>query len=103
MRVELVWWEGCPSYPEALRQLHEVLADEGLDPEIVELREVVSDEQAERERFLGSPTILVDGRDVAPADGQPVGLACRVYRLRDSRPSPTPDRDDVRDAIRSAL
>jgi len=103
MRVELVWWEGCPSYPEALRQLHEVLADEGLDPEIVELREVVSDEQAERERFLGSPTILVDGRDVAPADGQPVGLACRVYRLRDGRPSPTPDRDDVRDAIRSAL
>jgi len=103
MRVELVWWEGCPSHPEALRQLHEVLADEGLDPEIVELREVVSDEQAERERFLGSPTILVDGRDVAPADGQPVGLACRVYRLRDGRPSPTPDRDDVRDAIRSAL
>ena len=103
MRVELLWWEGCPSHPEALRQLREVLADEGLDPEIVELRQIVSDEQAERERFLGSPTILVDGRDVAPADGQPVGLACRVYRLRDGRPSPTPDREDVRKAIRSAL
>ena len=103
MRVELLWWEGCPSHPEALRQLREVLADEGLDPEIVELRQIVSDEQAERERFLGSPTILVDGRDVAPVDGQPVGLACRVYRLRDGRPSPTPDREDVRKAIRSAL
>jgi hypothetical protein len=103
MRVELLWWEGCPSYPEALEQLRSVLADAGVDPGIVELREIVSDEQAERERFHGSPTILVDGRDVAPAEGQPVGLACRLYRLRDGRPAPIPDRADLREAIRGAL
>jgi hypothetical protein len=45
----------------------------------------------------------VDGRDVVPADEEPVGLACRVYRLRDGRPSPTPDPADVRDAVRRAL
>ena len=101
MRVELLWWDGCPSYPDALAELKAVLREEGLDPESVETIEVESDEQAERERFPGSPTIRIDGEDaVAPADGEPVGLTCRVYRLRDGRPSPTPDPEDLRDAIR---
>jgi hypothetical protein len=102
MRVELLWWEGCPSYPQALDELKDVLRAEGLDPEAVQMREVESDEQAERERFPGSPTIRVDGEDLLPhGDGGPVGLTCRVYRLRDGRPSPTPDPADVQDAIRS--
>ena len=103
MKVELLWWEGCPSHPEALEQLRAVLADEGLDPDAVERREIESDEQAERERFPGSPTIRIDGRDaVGTPNGDPVGLACRVYRLRDGRVSPTPDPADLRAAIRRA-
>ncbi len=101
MRVELLWWEGCPSHPQALDELKDVLRSEGLDPEGVQLREVESDEQAARERFPGSPTIRVDGADVLPpGEGEPFGLTCRIYRLRDGRPSPTPDPADVRDAIR---
>ena len=103
MKVELLWWEGCPSTPEAMQELKRVLREEGLDPEAVELVEVESDEQAERERFPGSPTIRIDGEDaVPPGDGNPVGLSCRVYRLRDGRPSPTPDPEDVRAAVRGA-
>jgi hypothetical protein len=103
MKVELLWWEGCPSYRETLEELKEVLRDEGLDPEAVELREIESDEQVRRERFPGSPTIRVDGQDVVPpARGEPMALACRVYRLRDGRPSPSPDPADLRDAVRSA-
>jgi len=98
--IELLYFDGCPGYEEIVPVLRRLAADASAE---LTLRAVDTQEQAERERFLGSPTILVDGRDVAPADGQPVGLACRVYRLRDGRPSPTPDRDDVRDAIRSAL
>ena len=101
MRIELLWWEGCPSYPQALDELKDVLCAEGLDPEGVQLREVESDEEAERERFPGSPTIRVDGEDVLPpGDGRPFGLTCRLYRLRDGRPSPTPDPADVREALR---
>jgi hypothetical protein len=104
MKVELLWWEGCPSHPEALEQLKQVLREEGLDPASVDLVEVEGDEQAERERFFGSPTIRIDGEDVvAPAEGDPVGLSCRVYRLRDGRPSPTPDVADVRDAVRRSV
>jgi hypothetical protein len=102
MEVELLWWEGCPSTPEALEELRRVLREEGLD-DSVELVAVESDEQAERERFPGSPTIRINGRDIIPpGDGDPVGLSCRVYRLRDGRPSPTPDRADVREAVRRA-
>jgi hypothetical protein len=101
MRVELLWWDGCPSYPEALEELKAILRDEGYDPEAVEMLEVETDEQAERERFPGSPTIRIDGDDIVPAgEGEPMTLTCRVYRLRDGSPSPTPDPDDVRDAVR---
>jgi hypothetical protein len=98
-RIELLWWEGCPSHPRALADLRDVLDDLGLDPEAVDVRHVGTDAEAAEERFVGSPTIRVDGRDVQPPRDEPVGLTCRVYRLRDGRVSPTPDPADVRDAI----
>jgi hypothetical protein len=100
MNVELLWWEGCPSHPRALEELREVMREEGADPDSVRVREVRSDEEAERERFFGSPTIRIDGEDVqAPPDGTPLALTCRVYRLRDGRSSPTPDPEDLRKLI----
>jgi hypothetical protein len=100
--VELLWWEGCPSHPEALVELERVLEEEGLRAE-VELVEIESDEQAARQRFPGSPTIRIDGEDILPpGEGEPFSLTCRVYRLRDGRPSPTPDPEDVRVAVRRA-
>ena len=100
MRVELLWWEGCPSYPETLEDLERVLREEGVDAS-VELREVETDEQARSEAFPGSPTIRLDGEDaLPPGEGEPFSLTCRVYRLRDGRVSPTPDPEDLREAIR---
>jgi hypothetical protein len=100
MRVELLWWEGCPSYPETLADLEGALAAAGLDAR-VQAVQVHDDDQARSERFPGSPTIRVDGEDLFPCpEGEPYSLTCRVYRLRDGRPSPTPDPDDLLDAIR---
>lgn len=101
MTVELLWWRGCPSWEEALALLREEAAGAGLDPETIAVREIATDVEAERERFVGSPTIRVDGRDVQPPGSEPAGLTCRVYRLRDGRISPLPDRADVRDALRA--
>ena len=98
--VELLWWEGCPSTEQALSDVRAVLAEEGLDPGAVVMREMRTDGDAERERFVGSPTIRVDGVEVAPAEREPAGLTCRVYRLRDGRISPTPDPEDIRELIR---
>ncbi len=102
--IELLWWKGRPSTPEALSDLRNAMGELGLDPEAVEVREIATDEQAERERFPGSPTILVDGRDVQPpGDGEPLGLTCRVYHLRDGRVSATPDPAVVREALARAI
>jgi hypothetical protein len=103
MRVELLFWSGCPSHPRALADLREALADAGLDPDGVIVREVDSEDAAAAERFVGSPTIRIDGVDVCPpAPEEPFGLVCRVYRRRDGRVSPTPDSADLRDALRAA-
>jgi hypothetical protein len=102
MRVELLWWEGCPSTPEALDDLRRVLDEEGAEAE-VQLIEVETDEQARVERFPGSPTIRIDGQDVLPpGESEPFSLTCRVYRTRDGMVSPTPDPEDVREAVRRA-
>jgi hypothetical protein len=47
---------------------------------------VETSEDAERERFLGSPTVRIDGEDVDPAAGEreDFGLKCRLYRSGDS-------------------
>ncbi|MGH3994568.1 MAG: DF family (seleno)protein [Pseudonocardiaceae bacterium] len=103
MKVELLWWEGCPSHPQALAELRDVLRDEAVDTE-VELVEVETDERAQAERFPGSPTIRIDGEDIVPpGEGEPFSLTCRVYRLLDGGVSPTPDPEDVRRAVRRAL
>jgi hypothetical protein len=101
-RVEFLWWEGCPSHERALAELREAMVAAGFDPQEVDVREVRSEDDAARERFTGSPTIRIDGRDVQSAEDEPVGLTCRVYRLRDGRVSPIPDAADVRDALTTA-
>src|SRR5919108_4783019 len=101
-KVELLWWRGCPSWERALAILREEMSAAGLDPGSVEVREVRTDEEAGREGFVGSPTIRISGRDVQPPDGEPQGLACRVYRLRDGRISPLPDREDLREMLANA-
>lgn len=94
MEVALLYWDGCPSHPEALAQLRAALGD---DVPIV-LREIETEEQAVAEAFPGSPTIRVDGEDLFPIDDPP-SLSCRVYRLADGRYSPTPDPGRLREAL----
>ena len=68
----------------------------------IRMTEISTGDEARERAFVGSPTILVDGQDVAPPADEPVGLNCRVYRRRNGAVSPTPDPDDLRDALRRA-
>ncbi len=81
MIVEILYFDGCPNYRDA-RALVERVSDElGIEPEI-RMVEVPDTDAAERLRFLGSPTIRVDGRDVDPGadERDRFTFACRVYR-----------------------
>ena len=102
-RVELLWWQECPSWERAIELVKAEMEALGLDPRDLVVTEVRTDDDAQRRRFVGSPTVLVDGVDIQPPGEDPVGLTCRVYRHRDGRVSPLPDREDVRDALATAL
>jgi hypothetical protein len=97
--IEVLHIADCPNYPEALALVEHVRAELGID---AELRTTLIADQtaAERARFLGSPTIRVDGRDVEPGSEPPaeVMLACRLYR-HEHHLSGQPDEGWVREAL----
>ncbi len=80
MKIEVLYVAECPSHPEAVRMVKDVLAAEGVATEVHEI--LVRDEgMASELRFLGSPTIRVNGRDVAgdTRKAQSFALSCRLY------------------------
>lgn len=79
MKIQLLYFDGCPSWETALENLKAACAQEGLSAEI-ELVEVHDDEDAARRRFLGSPSIVVDGQDLWPETRKAYYLSCRMYR-----------------------
>jgi hypothetical protein len=102
--VELLYWDGCPSHPQALAELRAALDELGYAAVEVTMTEITSEQQAAERAFVGSPTLLIDGVDpVPPESAEPTGLTCRLYRRRDGRHSPTPDPAELRDALRRLL
>jgi hypothetical protein len=97
MRVELLYFDGCPSHGRLLPTVRR-LADEA-GAELV-LRRVETPEEAQAERFLGSPTVRVDGADVDPgaAGRTDYGIKCRIYRF-DGEQSATPPETWIRSAF----
>ena len=100
MRVNFLYYEECPSYDLALERLREVMAEEGIPGE-VEVVKVETEEQAHQLRFVGSPTIRIDGQDIDPPSDPRYALTCRVYHLEDNRISALPSKDMIRRALRS--
>ncbi len=90
MKVEVLYFEGCPTYEMATKTLRALLAEEGIEAN-VELVAVNTNEEARRLRFPGSPTIRVDGCDLFPApEREDWRLGCRVYATPEGlRGSPT--------------
>lgn len=101
MRIEFLYWEECASHDEALARLRDVLAEAGVhDP--VQVIRIDTEEQAQRLGFPGSPTIRINGTDIAPPLEQPFGLTCRVYLTDDGRVTPLPTRETIRRAVSAA-
>jgi hypothetical protein len=99
MKIEILYFESCPNYQDARVLVERVSGELGISPEI-RILEITNDETAQRLRFLGSPTIRVEGNDIEPgADAHDqFMLACRVYQ-HDSGFSGLPDERWLRDAL----
>ncbi len=80
-RVEVLTFAGCPNEATAHGLVERAVSEVAVEAEVASIR-VEDPDAAKRLRFLGSPTIRVDGRDVEPGAGErsDYTLACRVYR-----------------------
>jgi hypothetical protein len=80
VKVEVFYVPECPHHPFAVKRLRDVLSAEGVHTEINEV-EVRDARAAEQDRFCGSPTIRINGRDIAGEQHSPLSfaLACRMY------------------------
>ena len=78
MRVQLLFFAGCPHVDAARRVLRQALDSVGLGAVVVEQIDVEADSTPAEFRDWGSPTILIDGVDVAGERG-PSGRSCRLY------------------------
>ena len=79
MKVELLWFSGCPNWQETDTRLREALPLAGVDADVV----------------------LVDGADPFAEESDPVGLSCRVFQTPDGlRGAPTVEQ--LVDVLRGA-
>ncbi len=86
MKISILYFEGCPNHRPVVDMARRLVIEHGLDASIEE-REVAPGEEA-RLRFLGSPTVQVDGVDIEPAARQRTdyAMSCRVYHSPDGLP-----------------
>ena len=82
LSVELLYFAGCPTYQKALTDLLGIVSQPDVNARLC-LTKVGSEEEAQTLRFLGSPTVRVNGVDIEPSApaSEAFGLRCRIYRV----------------------
>jgi hypothetical protein len=80
MKIQILYFGGCPNHAPTVALVNQVVAKLQMDVQVEEV-EVASPEDAVAKRFLGSPTVLVNGVDIDPQARQRTdcGFSCRIY------------------------
>ncbi len=99
MRVQLLFFEGCPHVDPARRVLRRALESAGLGEVVVEEMDVDAASTPVDFREWGSPTILIDGVDIAGERG-PSGRSCRLYE--NAGQAGVPSKDLIEKRLRRA-
>jgi hypothetical protein len=80
MKIEVLYVADCPSHPAAVKLLKDILCAEGVAAEIREVL-VTNETIGGKVGFRGSPTIRINGWDIAGESpkAEAFGLSCRLY------------------------
>lgn len=98
MKIEILYFDGCPNHDLAEQRVREVLNELGVQAQVVHVN-VKDEDTAHEVQFPGSPTIRVNGADVVPeTSGEPFSMRCRVYPTSFGFDG-APDKDAIRSAI----
>jgi hypothetical protein len=104
MQVDILYFEGCPNRDVALDHVRKALASEAAVAD-VRMVEIHDREDAIERRFLGSPTVQIDGEDAEIEARRCIdyGFMCRTYRGRDGSTTGAPPVNLIARAIRDRL
>lgn len=97
MKIEVLYSPDCPHFATALQLVYAALQETGIQAQ-VEIVRVESQADARRLKFLGSPTVRVDGVGVetnATFARRDYGLRCRLY-AHDGGAFAYPPPDEIR-------
>ena len=81
-QIDILYFDACPGWQAAVERVWQVVDEGGLrDRVVVRALPIETESEARIHRFVGSPTVRVDGQDVDPAAGAltSYGLQCRLY------------------------
>ena len=80
MKIEFLYFKDCPGYQSTLSLPERILLEKKIH-ESIEKIEITSQELAIQNRFLGSPSIRINGKDIETSDEvSGYGLKCRIYQ-----------------------
>jgi len=83
LKIRFLYFKGCPNARPALKLLKEVLKEKNIKDKI-EVIEIKSEEDAKKYKFLGSPSIQINGLDIEKQKhNSPPVFGCRVYKTKD--------------------
>lgn len=101
-RVELVYDRDCPNVTGARAAIVRAFCDVGLTPRWSEWMRTATD-SPERVREFASPTVLVDGADVAGEGSKALAGTCRLYSGADGRQTGIPPAEIIAAALRRVM
>ncbi len=102
MKVEFLYFDGCPSHEKAVESLKDVLEETGIEAEIERIN-VVDDDMAVEQNFFGSPSIRINGVDVDPVARESTAYSrqCRIYNT-DEGILGWPTKEMIKNTIKEA-
>lgn len=99
VKILVLYNNSCPSFDQVMSRIKEVIQENNIPVELnTEL--LTSDQEAKKWKFIGSPTILINDKDIDPVDSNVFRLDnCRVYIKEDGNISPIPSKEIIKNAL----
>ena len=100
MKIEILYFKDCPSYKKAYELVEQIINENNVDAKI-EFVLITKDMDAEKLKFRGSPTILIDGKDIDSGTKESFGFGCRLYDTKKGL-QPYPTKEMIQKTVDSA-
>ncbi len=102
MKIRFLYLKGCPNKEPALNLLRQVLQEKKLSAKIEFIR-IKSEKDAKKYKFLGSPSIQINGLDIdKDRRNEPPSFGCRVYKTKEGY-SGIPPKEMIIEALEEYL